>query len=102
MSVNVIHDPQQRIACLYDTVTDTAFGPVLYDDGMPTVVDDDGVMQHWAADDALLDFLEWLGDRDARQLGADELAAEVLNYLDALGRSDRASALPRAPRTENQ
>jgi hypothetical protein len=33
MSTRILHDASDRKACLYDSVTDTAFGPVFGGDG---------------------------------------------------------------------
>jgi hypothetical protein len=57
MGTRVLHDQEQNKSCLYDSVTDTAFGPVMYDT--------DRQEAH--------DFLELL-DEDPRITPEDELA----------------------------
>jgi hypothetical protein len=53
----------QSHVCLYDSVTGTAFGPVLSD---PVEADD---------------FLSWLGNRDARDIREDVLAAMYQEFV---------------------
>jgi len=56
MGVRVLHDQNQDKSCLYDSVTETAFGPVMYKTGR----------------EEAQEFLDVLGD-DARTLKEDEL-----------------------------
>jgi hypothetical protein len=61
MGVRILRDPEQRRACMYDSVTETAFGPVLVD-----------------PDDLLGDaFIEYVRERtggDPREVPTDQLA----------------------------
>lgn len=39
MSTRVLYDPKNNIGCLYESVSDTAFGPVIYDETDDTAQD---------------------------------------------------------------
>lgn len=54
MSVQILHDRKDDVAVLYDTVTETAFGPLIWNQG--------GYSGH----DIACQFLNWL-DMDARR-----------------------------------
>ena len=58
MGTRVLHDQVENKSCLYDSVTDTAFGPVMYSTG--------SIEAH--------DFLELL-DEDPRAMKEDDLGA---------------------------
>lgn len=62
MGVRVLYDSEQDMAALYCSVTDQAFGPVVYGEAK----------SDWSAAELLEAFLKWL-PLDARRYGADEL-----------------------------
>lgn len=64
MSVRILYDSQKHHACLYDSVTDWAFGPVFQDQNGYTAIE----QATW--------FTEWLqteDGRDARIIPSDQL-----------------------------
>jgi hypothetical protein len=72
MGVRVLHDVQEGHACLYDSVTETAFGP-LFEDG-----------------DAAEAFLGWVTDKawgDVRML-SDSVLRSRFNEWTALGEAE--------------
>ena len=71
MSVGVLYDPNESKACLYDSVSDTAFGP-LFDDGEGT-----------SARDEAVDFLAWVRDsgrQDTRMMTEAKLSRAIYEW----------------------
>jgi hypothetical protein len=60
MGVRILHDRDQSLACLYDSVTDTAFGPVFFS------------TPHVDAESAADCFVQWFNEeREVRPLPND-------------------------------
>jgi hypothetical protein len=65
MGCRILEDREDGFACMYDSVTMTAFGPV-FDDGQQ-----------------LENFMAWLGpDTDPRKLDDNELSALLAKFLE--------------------
>jgi hypothetical protein len=73
MGVRILYDTSERIACLYDSTSGHAFGPLISE------WDIDG--SYLDAETLADDFLKWL-DVDARQLSEDQLDAAYGRFLD--------------------
>ena len=71
MSIRILYDRQEGRACLYDSVSDTAFGPVTMDDA-----EEDGGLN---AEQRLFDALDriFLHHLHPVELGAEQLADYV-------------------------
>jgi len=77
MSIRILFDPKERKACLYDSVSDTAFGPLFYESEDPNDYRD--------AELVASDFLNWFKENhpleDLRDLSDYDVEQRVLSYL---------------------
>lgn len=79
MGVRVLSDSADDMACMYDSVTETAFGPIFHGDTLPDM----------AATDAMCTFIEWLEPTDARDLGDGALLVKVSEFVGSYQRDYR-------------
>lgn len=85
MGVRVLHDVDAGEACMYDSVTMTAFGPL---------ISDVRIVNHSAAE-AVHAFISWLTPHDAREYTSYELEGRYEVFCDEI---DAARGLPTSGR----
>jgi len=85
MSIRILFDPKERKACLYDSVSDTAFGPLFYESEDPKDYRD--------AELVALDFLNWHKENfpteDLRDLSDYDVEQRVISYLPPIDEGEK-------------
>lgn len=87
MAVDIIHDTKHEVACMYDTTSDHAFGPIFTG---PTAGDDAGAFLEWLRENGAtitrqlpgLDRAIWADGKDPRDWRESSLVRIIHHWQD--------------------